>query len=347
MDSLTHIVLGAAVGEVVLGKKAGNKAVIVGAIAGSSPDFDVFFTGLFNPVNALFVHRGFSHSLLLLLIAAPLLAWIFFRFNKNTEINYLDWLKLFLYSILSHIFIDCFNTYGTGILEPFSRMRVAYDSIGIIDLMLTIPMLILATIILFYKRSNQIRRILATSSLIFASLYLGFTIFNKIRVEKIVVNQLADQNVGYVSFRTSPSPLTNFLWMVAVEQQDGFMTGYYSIFDKSKEIDLKYTPKNLGYIDSIKENKQIQGLIRFTKGYYIVEKEADNSLWMYDLRFGTLGFNEPKPWVFSFGIAEKDGDVNITRSHPDRKISYKTFNGYWKRVFKGKYEVRIRNKSLS
>ena len=41
MDSLTQIVLGAAVGEAVLGKKVGNKAMMWGAIAGTIPDLDV------------------------------------------------------------------------------------------------------------------------------------------------------------------------------------------------------------------------------------------------------------------------------------------------------------------
>lgn len=38
MDSLTQIVLGAAVGEKFLGKKLGNKALLYGAIAGTIPD---------------------------------------------------------------------------------------------------------------------------------------------------------------------------------------------------------------------------------------------------------------------------------------------------------------------
>lgn len=42
MDSLTQIVLGAAVGEAVLGKKVGNKAMLYGAIAGTIPDLDTF-----------------------------------------------------------------------------------------------------------------------------------------------------------------------------------------------------------------------------------------------------------------------------------------------------------------
>lgn len=42
MDSLTQIVLGAACGEAVLGRKIGNKALLFGAIGGTIPDLDVF-----------------------------------------------------------------------------------------------------------------------------------------------------------------------------------------------------------------------------------------------------------------------------------------------------------------
>jgi inner membrane protein len=43
MDSLTQIVLGGAVGELIAGRRMGNKAVLWGAIAGTIPDLDVFF----------------------------------------------------------------------------------------------------------------------------------------------------------------------------------------------------------------------------------------------------------------------------------------------------------------
>ena len=44
MDSITHIVLGACIGDAVLGKKLGKKGMIVGAIANSLPDADVLGT---------------------------------------------------------------------------------------------------------------------------------------------------------------------------------------------------------------------------------------------------------------------------------------------------------------
>ncbi len=82
MDSLTQIVLGAAVGEVVLGRKVGNKAMLWGALAGTIPDLDVYQSLIFDSLTANELHRGFSHSILFSLIFAPLLAWILVRKEK-------------------------------------------------------------------------------------------------------------------------------------------------------------------------------------------------------------------------------------------------------------------------
>ena len=64
MDSLTQIVLGAAVAEASLGKKIGNRAMVWGAIAGTLPDLDVIANGFMSPVDALAFHRGPTHSAL-------------------------------------------------------------------------------------------------------------------------------------------------------------------------------------------------------------------------------------------------------------------------------------------
>ena len=82
MDSLTQIVLGAAVGEVVLGRKVGNKAMLWGALSGTIPDLDVYQSLIFDSLTANELHRGFSHSILFSLIFAPLLAWILVRKEK-------------------------------------------------------------------------------------------------------------------------------------------------------------------------------------------------------------------------------------------------------------------------
>jgi inner membrane protein len=75
MDSLTQIVLGAAVGEVVLGRKVGNKAILWGAIAGTIPDLDVLARSLFDPLRANELHRGITHSIFFSAVMAPVLAF--------------------------------------------------------------------------------------------------------------------------------------------------------------------------------------------------------------------------------------------------------------------------------
>ena len=59
MDSLTQIVLGAACGEAILGKKIGNKALLFGAIGGTIPDLDVFIGRLIHDsdIDVMLFHR--------------------------------------------------------------------------------------------------------------------------------------------------------------------------------------------------------------------------------------------------------------------------------------------------
>lgn len=74
MDSLTQIVLGAAVGEVVLGKKIGNRAMLWGAVGGTLPDLDIIAYAFTDEMTALAFHRGISHSLFFAVVAPVVLA---------------------------------------------------------------------------------------------------------------------------------------------------------------------------------------------------------------------------------------------------------------------------------
>lgn len=83
MDSLTQITLGAAVGEVVLGKKAGNKAMLWGAIGGTLPDLDVFANLAADEISALAFHRAITHSLFFAVLAPLVLGWLVHRLYRD------------------------------------------------------------------------------------------------------------------------------------------------------------------------------------------------------------------------------------------------------------------------
>ncbi|MEL6274781.1 MAG: metal-dependent hydrolase, partial [Bacteroidota bacterium] len=85
MDSLTQIVLGAAVGEATLGRKVGNRAMLWGAIGGTIPDLDVFANLATDPVSSLAYHRAFTHSLAFGLLAPPLLGIVIHRLYGGQE----------------------------------------------------------------------------------------------------------------------------------------------------------------------------------------------------------------------------------------------------------------------
>ena len=76
MDSLTQIVLGAAVGEAVLGRKIGNRAMVWGAIGGTIPDLDVMANLFMGELDALSAHRGFTHSIFFSVFAPLAFAWL-------------------------------------------------------------------------------------------------------------------------------------------------------------------------------------------------------------------------------------------------------------------------------
>lgn len=99
MDSLTQIVLGAAVGEVALGKKIGNRAMIWGAIGGTIPDLDVIGNAFLNEFDALAFHRGLSHSIFFSLVA-PFVFAALTQTLYNKKIYQTRYYKTFLSIIL-------------------------------------------------------------------------------------------------------------------------------------------------------------------------------------------------------------------------------------------------------
>jgi inner membrane protein len=99
MDLVTQTLLGAAVGEIVLGRKAGNKAIMWGAVGGIIPDLDVLISPFYSEVDELFAHRGFSHSLIFAFLAAPLVGWLTHRIHRKKRTSHLDKLDILYINI--------------------------------------------------------------------------------------------------------------------------------------------------------------------------------------------------------------------------------------------------------
>ncbi|GAB5418842.1 MAG: metal-dependent hydrolase [Crocinitomicaceae bacterium] len=95
MDSLTQVVLGAAVGEAVLGKKVGNRAMAWGAVAGTIPDLDVYMRYFTDQMTATEMHRGFSHSIVFSVLMAFILGYCVWKQARITMIGFLAILAIY------------------------------------------------------------------------------------------------------------------------------------------------------------------------------------------------------------------------------------------------------------
>ena len=178
MDSLTQIVLGAAVGEAVLGRKIGSRAMLWGAVAGTIPDLDVFIRYFTDDITATEMHRGFSHSLIFSVLMAPILAWVANKIHGKRKIGMTPWIWLFFLALVTHPLLDNHTTWGTQFFWPF-EYRIAFKNIFVVDPLYTVPFLIFTLIAMFHKRTNPRRRKINNIGLIVSSSYMVLTILFK------------------------------------------------------------------------------------------------------------------------------------------------------------------------
>ncbi|WP_308992406.1 metal-dependent hydrolase [Mariniflexile litorale] len=329
MDSLTQIVLGAAVGEAILGKKAGNKAMLYGAIAGTIPDLDVFASYFTDTVSALAIHRGFTHSIVFSLLFAPILAWIVSRYE--TFKNFKSWFWLFFWSFVTHPILDAHTTWGTQLFWPFD-LRLAFKTIFVIDPLYTLPFLVFLILAMRQKRTSEKRRFYNKMGLIISTSYLILTFLLKWMAFIQFESALKTQNIDYLEIDTRPSPLNTILWSVNVQTEDAYLLGNYSFFD-TQPIPFESYTKNHELLGDLVENESVKRMIAISEGWYTINKK-DDTLYFNDLRFGLLSL-APKSenFVFKYRLdIDASGKVTFNEAPKDSRDGKKLLTELWQRI---------------
>lgn len=329
MDSLTQIVLGAAVGEAVLGKKVGNKAMLYGAIAGTIPDLDVFASHFTDTVTALSMHRGFTHSIVFSVLFAPIFGWLVSRYE--TYKSFKGWSWLFFWGFLTHPILDAHTTWGTQLFWPFD-LRLAFKNIFVIDPLYTVPFLVFLILAMRQKRTTKKRRLYNKIGLIVSSSYLVLTFFLKWMSFNQFEQALNNQNIEYLQIDTRPSPLNTILWSANVETEDAYLLGNYSFFD-SQSVAFETYPKNHELLGDLVENEKVQRMIAISEGWYTISKK-EGQLYFNDLRFGLLSL-KPKAdnFVFQYKIeVDAHDNVSFIEAPKDTRDSKALLSQLWTRL---------------
>jgi inner membrane protein len=312
MDSITHIVLGAALGEVFLDKSLGKRAMLYGAAAHSLPDIDVVESLWLSPADNLLAHRGITHSFLFAAFAAIVLAWLLRRWHRGSEISFQKWTGFFAVTIFLHLLLDSTNAYGTGLLEPFSHQRFSFHILFVADPLFFLAPGIVFVALLVMRRNHPRRSIWAASGLLIAVIYFLIAFQNKRTISDRVNKNLTEQNIQPNRYFTSPTVLNSLLWYSVAEVDSGFYIGYSSVFDNKISIDFNFLPRQEFLLSGVEDVHTVGQLKRFSQGYYTVNK-IDSTLIFSDLRFGQANgwADSQAPFTFQWYLQKPEENLLV------------------------------------
>ena len=333
MDSLTHIAIGACIGEAFFEKGFGKKAMLWGILAQSIPDIDFIASFWLNTSERLLAHRGFTHSLLFALLIIPIFALLANKIHRLHNIAFKTWILFFGVEVFGHLFLDSFNNYGIGWLEPFNHSRFSFNIIYVADPFFSVFAGIAFIMLVYLNRFSNKRKFWWKFGFFIPLVYLSYCTYNKFKIDNDVKQILAKQKISYTKYFTTPAPLQNWLWYVVAGNDQGFYVGFRSLFDSKKQIDFQYFPKNDSLLKPLNNSEEVQKLKRFSKGFYTIQKYKD-TLVFNDLRFGqVIGWQNPKEkFVFHYYLQHPNDNKLVVQRGRFEKWNWAVAQNFWERI---------------
>jgi inner membrane protein len=315
VDSLTHIVLGAAIADLTTGRKIGKRAMLYGAVLGTLPDMDVAIGAFMSDVDKIIFHRGITHSLLFWLVMSPVCGWLISRIESAQDVTFRRATSLSFLVLFSHAIIDAFTSYGTRLLIPFTFEAYAFSNISIIDPFYSIWLYVAVPFVLLRNMSYNSRKIVLVGALILSQTYLFLTILNKISVDRQFSRTFENSELRVSRFTSKPGLFSNLLWRGVAETENGYYIAWYSVVAGSEHIRLDREPGMHHLLEGVSDSEAIRRLTDVTQGYYTVHEDDHGRLFINDLRFGRISewSDGDSPYAFSYEVVVSDGKVNLER----------------------------------
>ncbi len=303
MDSLSQMVLGAAVAAAIAPARHRRAALLAGAALGTLPDLDSFPIMLFtdDPVALMTLHRGFSHSLLVLPLVGWLLWWLFRKQGGRVAEAPTRWFWAIQLALVTHPVLDSFTVYGTQLLWPLPTPPVMWSSVFIIDPLYTV-WLLLACVAAFFLQARKAARHALVAGLALSTAYLGWSLLAKGMVEREADRALAAMGLGDAPRFSVPMPLNTLSWRVVAMTPNGYVEGFRSLLADRGPMRFTGYASNVQALREASHVPAVQRLSWFNHGFVRARTTAGH-LELADLRMGT----EPD-YFFRFIVARRTGD---------------------------------------
>ena len=294
---ITQAALGALIGELIMGKRLGKRALAWGALLGILPELDVVVFPFLDTAGKLVWHQGASHSLVVMGAAAYGLAHGLAKIWRKEKITKPQAGGLVAAVWGAHVLAECLTVAGAAVLWPLVGKRVAFESLPPGDLLLAGPLVAAALWMAFLPEEPQKKprgkKVVATSKrrklclrgLGLSAGYALIAIGMKFVASAGFEADLARRGVKYERRMESPTPYDILLWRAVVDSGDEFRVGYRTIFELP-ETPVRWTiyPKGKDALAAVAEIPATQSLAKWTDGWWLARPNAQGA-WLGDLRF--------------------------------------------------------------
>jgi inner membrane protein len=242
MDPFTHALSGAAVSRAFSrkqpaeGRFTARERLLLGAAAALFPDSDWIIRLFADELVYLNLHRGVTHSILMLPFWALLLGWLVARFWPRPR----DWREAAVIVALGigiHILGDFITNYGTQLFAPFSAYPLAFPSTFIIDPWMTTFLLAGVALAWF-----QGRRLPARIGL---GLAVGLVLFQGImKLQALNVGEAEAEARGLhaAPVHAMPQPASPLHWRVILETESGYLEAHLGFLRQAGDRDEAVNP---------------------------------------------------------------------------------------------------------
>jgi len=230
VDTLTHALSGALLARAVAphlpraSSPTLRRALVVGALSAAFPDSDVVIGFVSDQLTYLNLHRGVTHSLVLLPLWALLLASIFTMLERNRQ-KLRGYFLLAMAGIAIHIAGDVITSYGTQIFAPFSSWKASFPFTFIIDLWFS-GIIITGLLASWWWRHSARPALIALTVLV---AYVGFQAVLNSRAAVLGEKYARQQGYYHAQVVALPQPLSPFNWKIIVSTDDHYDVAYVNL----------------------------------------------------------------------------------------------------------------------
>ena len=311
MDWITQAALGALIGELMMGRRLGNRALAWGAFFGILPELDVLLYPLLDTARKLAWHRGPSHSLVGIALGSWAIAQGLAKLWRPEKISKLT-AGGFVATVWSaHVLLDCFPVGGAAVLWPIPGERMAFNILHPVDFLFTLPLVVALLSIVFLREEKpkktrgkkpappSKRRKWCYWGLGLSAAYALLGVGMKSLASAGFEADLARRETKFQRRMESPTPFNLLLWRSVVDRGNEFWVGYRSVFERD-ESPVRWTiyPKGGEALAGLTEMRETKTLARFTNGWWIARPNATGA-WLADLRFP-----EARTWGSKKGMVD-------------------------------------------